>query len=253
MTRLYIIISFISIGFLSCRKQLPVKVEPAAKKIDSVSNLSFLYLNAKARLVMADQKQHDQIEATATIRMKKDSIVWMNISPGLNIEALRVMFTSDSVFIVNKIDKVYSIYTYDELSRKINLPINLHMVQSLLLGNTILLSDDSVKWVNRDDFHVKAQKYVSYILDSYINSHTFKVEKFFLRDSMYTFSVLYTDFQSVDQGQMAPFKLQANINYKSREDYYFTNELIVDYKKIELHQHALRFPFSIPRKYERKQ
>jgi hypothetical protein len=76
-------------------------------------------------------------KATASLRMAEDSLIWLSITPGLGIEVMRVMFTTDSLKFVDKINKNYGHLSYDQLSQLTGVPINFKMVQAIMLGNTL--------------------------------------------------------------------------------------------------------------------
>lgn len=70
-------------------------------------------------------------------RLIKDTVIWMSISPALGIEVARVLLTTDSVKLTNKIDKKYFIGTYDYLSAKFGVDLNFDLIQSALSGKPI--------------------------------------------------------------------------------------------------------------------
>jgi hypothetical protein len=92
----------------------------------------------------------------ATIRMKKDSVIWISISPALGIEVFRVLVTPDSVKYLSKIpdNKFYYIGGFDGLSSAIKLDMDFRMLQDLLLGNAIGLDREEGKFRSEiDDYH----------------------------------------------------------------------------------------------------
>jgi hypothetical protein len=89
----------------------------------------------------------------ATIRMKKDSAIWISISPALGIEVLRVLVTPDSVKYLSKIpdNKYYFIGGFEGLSSAIKLDMDFRMLQDLLLGNAIGLDREEGKFRSEID------------------------------------------------------------------------------------------------------
>lgn len=92
----------------------------------------------------------------ANIRMKKDSAIWISISPALGIEVLRVLVTPDSVKYLSKIpdNKYYYIGGFEGLSAAIKLDMDFRMLQDLLLGNAIGLDREEGKFRSEiDDYN----------------------------------------------------------------------------------------------------
>ncbi len=80
----------------------------------------------------------------ATIRMRKDSVIWVSITPLLGIEMIRVMITPDSLRYLSKIpeNKFYYQGTFEDVNRLIGTAFDFEMLQQLLVGNAIGLERD---------------------------------------------------------------------------------------------------------------
>jgi hypothetical protein len=93
----------------------------------------------------------------ATIRMRKDSLIWVSITPALGIEMIRVMITPDSLKYLSKIpeNKFYYIGTFEDVNRLIGTAFDFEMLQQLLVGNAIGLEKDERRFrseVDGDDY-----------------------------------------------------------------------------------------------------
>lgn len=81
------------------------------KKVDSAELIKEIYnkviknkidfntFNARVRVAYTGKDGGD--EATALIRVKKDSAIWLSLRGPLGIEGLRVLITNDSVKVMN--------------------------------------------------------------------------------------------------------------------------------------------------------
>jgi hypothetical protein len=69
------------------------------------------------------------------LRAKKDSIIWISISPLLGIEVARVMITPDSVMMLDRIHNKYQVNTFETINKLLQLKVNFEIVQALLYGN----------------------------------------------------------------------------------------------------------------------
>ena len=81
---------------------------------------------------------------TVTLRMKKDSVIWMSISK-LGIEGARVIVTKDSVKLVNRIKNTYFSGDFAYISKILNTDLDFEMLQSLLVGNSVEFYDEDEK------------------------------------------------------------------------------------------------------------
>lgn len=84
----------------------------------------------------------------ASIRMKKDSVIWISISPALGIEVFRILITPDSLKYLSKIpdNKFYYIGTSASLSELAKIELDFDMLQDILIGNAIGLEKDEGKF-----------------------------------------------------------------------------------------------------------
>lgn len=70
------------------------------------------------------------------IRLFKDSLIWCSITV-MNIEVARVMITTDTVKMMNRLSKEYFVSDFELLNSKLNTDIDFDMLQALILGNDI--------------------------------------------------------------------------------------------------------------------
>lgn len=93
----------------------------------------------------------------ATIRMRKDSLIWVSITPALGIEMIRVMITPDSLKYLSKIpdNKFYYLGTFEDVNKLVGTAFDFEMLQQLLVGNAIGLEKDEKRFrseVDGDDY-----------------------------------------------------------------------------------------------------
>ena len=96
------------------------------------------------------------------VRMAKDSVIWMSISPALGVEAARVLLTPDSVQVLSKLPGSRFVFLggYDVLSDAMDAPVSFDLVQDLLLGQPLDMEDDEVYISKVDgDRYVLLSKY----------------------------------------------------------------------------------------------
>ncbi|MGB0423113.1 MAG: DUF4292 domain-containing protein [Flavobacteriales bacterium] len=89
----------------------------------------------------------------ANLRSKRDSVIWMSISPALGVEVMRLMITPDSLKLISKIpgDKYYYEGSIDKLNEMAQSELSFYMIQDLLVGNAIGLEQGEDKYKSRVD------------------------------------------------------------------------------------------------------
>lgn len=92
------------------------------------------WFGARASIDFDDGQQ--SFSATATIRMKRDSLLWLSIKK-LGFELARVQVTGDSVYILDRINNEYAIESLSYLSGSYGLPASLTHLQDVILGNPV--------------------------------------------------------------------------------------------------------------------
>ncbi len=73
--------------------------------------------------------------ASGTIRIRRDSAIYISVSPFLGIEAARVLITPDDVQIINRLDGTYFKGGMAYVNSMLNTQLDFYMLQALLLGN----------------------------------------------------------------------------------------------------------------------
>lgn len=74
-------------------------------------------------------------DLSGQLRMRKDSIVWLNVTATMGVEVLRAKISNDSVWLLNRLEKTYLTEPLDTVSAQLGIPLTLPLVQILLLDN----------------------------------------------------------------------------------------------------------------------
>lgn len=85
--------------------------------------------------IQAEGNGMDFSDLSGQIRMRKDSIIWLNVTATMGMEVLRAKISNDSVWVINRLDKTYLTEPMDTLAAQLSRPLSLPLVQSLLLDN----------------------------------------------------------------------------------------------------------------------
>ena len=73
-----------------------------------------------------------------TLRIKKNEVIQMSITPFLGIEVARVELSSDGVLVIDRMNKRYVQVSFGELKSLANLDWDFHLLQSLFLNELFL-------------------------------------------------------------------------------------------------------------------
>ncbi|TXB63291.1 DUF4292 domain-containing protein [Phaeodactylibacter luteus] len=79
------------------------------------------------------------VSASATLRMRKDSLVWLSVKK-FGFEVARAQITQDSVFVIDRINSEYTAAPLDYLASSYGLPASLQQLQDFLLGNPVFFA-----------------------------------------------------------------------------------------------------------------
>jgi Domain of unknown function (DUF4292) len=97
--------------------------------------LKFDWFSAKFSAEYANKGKKNSF--SGQIRIRKDSLIWISLTPMLGIEAIRLMISQDSVKLINRLNDTYFIGDYEYVNRFLNTNIDYDLLQSILLGNDL--------------------------------------------------------------------------------------------------------------------
>jgi hypothetical protein len=232
--------------FSACKKEtIPSAATATTETIGNVTvqNLEFTYLNARGQL-----KLEDKGESTSSgyaLRMKKDSVIWVSVLPGLGIEAARFKMTPDSVYVMNRIHKEYTATTYEFLSKRFNVDLNFQVVQAILLGN--YQANGSEKATTQGQMQHVQQLRENLLFDYFISYQNLKLQQLNVKDqdSGSSITVQYNGFQSIGKVPFA-HELVAQVLQAGQ-----VSDFSLNHSKVVVSDEVLEFPFSIPSGYKR--
>jgi hypothetical protein len=234
--------------FAGChRKILPTLPSPP-KSVD-IQEIDFEYMHGKARLVFRDNAKEREVKAH--IRIRKDSVIWMKLTV-IGVQGGSALINKDSITIVSNLEKEYYVFDYKELSKRFNFDVNYKVIQAALLGNPIQ-SRNADDEVGEDSFFNKInQKNGSVLIQNLINKNTKKLERVDLKElgTGNSIKINYSDFQPVGD-KLFPYKGMIDVMYKTASGI-VNNTIIFEYTKAEVGNKELRFPFNIPKRYDRR-
>jgi hypothetical protein len=233
----------------ACSKKTVSTVLPPAKTTLNVQEIDFEYFHGKARMVLRDAKKEREVKAN--IRVRKDSVIWMTFSV-IGLQGGKALINKDSITIVSNLDKEYYVFEYSELSQRFNLEINYHIIQSAMLGNPMIPRQESDEVIQESSMYLLKQKSGNIDVVNYVNAAQQKIEKVEMKEGNSSNSLVinYSNFQPVGN-KIFPYNGTINLFYKAVAGLLNTT-IIFEYNKAEVGDRELKFPFNIPKRYERR-
>ncbi len=253
----------------SCKSTRSVVKEPLKKygagylfeKLKE-NQFRFEYLTAKFSLdlTIGDNKH----SLKGQLRIRRDSAIWISLSPALGIEMARILITNDSVKFMDRLKNTYFIGDNRFVQEFLNSNVDYDVLQSLILGNDLTYYDNGKFHAKYDskEYHLvtagrhKLKKYVKtaedasriFIQNIYLSPETFKITHMKIKETVEDSRKLeaeYSDFRDID-GQLFP----GTIFYKLSAD--TPIDVKLQYTKVTVDKPA-KFPFKVPQKYSRIQ
>lgn len=250
MNKLYAVLLLVSLLIVtSCSKKTVSPVFTGTKKELKIESIDFEYFQGKARMVLRDANKEREVKAN--IRVRRDSVIWMTFSV-IGVQGGKALINKDSITIVSNMDKEYYVFDYAELSRRFNFPINYDVIQASLLGNAIIKPSTEDQVEELSSMYLLKQKAGTVDVVNFVNAASLKIEKIELKESNSnnTLNINYSNFQPVGN-KLFPYNGTISLFYKAASGLLNTT-IIFEYNKAEVGDRELRFPFNIPKKYDRR-
>jgi hypothetical protein len=246
--KFYFLILAGSLFIQSCaRKGIPVL--PNAPTTLAIEEIDFGYLHGKARMIFKDEKKERDVKAT--IRIRKDSVIWMNFSV-IGVQGGKALINKDSITIVSTVDKEYYVFDYVELSNRFNFKIDYSVLEAAMLGNPIRAKQLSDQIAREGEYEKLVQTEGTVTIRNLINPALRKIEHVELveANTSNTLKLDYSNFQPLGDKNF-PYNGIVSIFYKTTAGI-ISNTITFEYNKVEVGDKELKFPFNIPKRYDRR-
>lgn len=242
-----------------------LKHENAALLLSKLKKRKFDYKWISAHFDVEIDVDSSHTSLSGIVRVRKDSIIWMTISPLLGIEVARALLNKDTAMFVDKVHDKYFKGNYDYIDSLLDDDIDYELLQSVMVGTNVDFYTDTAKlkgfydgqqyllstvtrrqvrkvlfqnreihtkndvqfiWFDKNDYHINRIR-----LEDFVNHRTF--------------DAYYGEFQQFDS-VMFPSHIQYVITAEK------TIKIDLQYKKVYFKDKE-ETPFAILPKYERIQ
>lgn len=221
----------------------PVKIEESELKLVT-EDLNFNYLKAKSKIVWKTQQSQDTY--TVDIRMKKDSLIWVNISQS-GFTGATGLFSKSKVQFYQKINGEYFNLTYDSVSVMMGFKVDYLIIQSLIVGNQPYKKNNS-RVIRENENIILKQQEGRINIDNMVGPNR-KLKKILVND-VPTSNKMTMDFEEFTllNHALFPFSSQINLDVKDKDNKSVNTLITIKYSKVELLDSPLEFPFKVPEK-----
>ncbi len=246
----YICLLFLGILVLqSCGKSITGFSRSYSAKDLKIEKFEFEYLSIKSKIEF--KETHKTTKATANLRLKRDSIIWFNLSGALGVQGVRGIITKDSVKMLNRVEKSFYVYDFNELSKEFQFPIDFNLIQAMIVGDMPKPLKDTNSVKKNGERYIIKQNIENIRIANFVNEQTMKLEEVSVteKETDNSLKLLYKDFKNVNN-QGLPFSIFISLIHHN-EFGELENQLTINHIKAETSEKSLKFPFSIPKKYEK--
>ncbi|MEL7119743.1 MAG: DUF4292 domain-containing protein [Bacteroidota bacterium] len=201
------------------------------------------WLDSRARVSFEDE--YTRVQATAVIRMCKDSAIWASIRK-FGFEVARVLIHPDSIYVMDRINNEYMTKPISAIKEYVDIPANFGILQNLLLGNLVVLG-------NRPELTKEASKYrlkvdePEYKSEYYIDEdyHLERMDVLDVRSNT-DVEIVFTDYKTYEDNKNFSYLRSLKIENQDQG----LVQLGVSFSKVDFNI-PKKLDFEIPKKYSK--
>ena len=235
-------VSFLLVGvllFSSCRS----KKTPSFSNVKGLDQIDFKYFSSKLKIDYNDGNQ--SIGLNASLRMKKDEMVWMTVLGPFGIKVGKLKLTQDSIFVLQDYpDKTYMEYSLLGFNSKYGTDVSVTQVQNLLLGN--LMFGVKSKIITENGQQVVKQNTAGFDILNVLEGNKVKEVKVSSTQQQGDVQLIYSDYEK-HNSKVIPEKADLKLNHSN-----LIADVAMQHKNINFTNDELDFPFTVSSKYVRK-
>ena len=237
----------------------PVAATSEAKAADSAqlvkdvfdkvlkNKINFTTFNAKVKAAYNSKEGNE--DATAYVRIKKDSVIWLSLRGPLGIEGFRILITKDSVKVINLLKKNVQLRSISFLQEFAGIPFDFSALQDLIVGNPVFI-DSNIQSYNLDN-----EKHLQVLVTGTFfknlitaDNGNYKIVNSKLDDInpaiRRTCNISYSDYEN---SSAVLFSTKRNISLEADQS---KSDINLDFKQYSFNQ-PLTFPFTVRTNYKR--
>lgn len=215
------------------------------KQLES-QTLAVEWLSARAKITYKDSEQTRKF--SANIRMRKDSVIWMNVKK-INVEAFRILITTDSIYVIDRLKKEYYVEDLKLIEEKFNFPGQFQALQTAILGNPYFFDKQklSANVVNQQ-YQLSGDNGVRTKSDYFLNGQSYTLEQmaFFDVERDRKLNIFLSEYAPVLEGA---FQFAHNRAFEVESEETGNASIKMNFSKVELNV-PKSIKFSISSRYK---
>jgi len=243
---------------VSCKTVKTIENKKQTSNLDRIYDSLMLaapvYKNLEAKFTIKFEDSRQTMDLKGTLRISKDSIIWISLSPGLGIDVVRFKCNRDSLYILDMLNKTYTKGNYKYIKDKWKVDVDFASLQSILTGNFFIypaVQDDKSEFVKNfsiitDPAILKVYRKTGLNVENLlkIDQKSYKINDYLINDltGLRTLSLGY-GFQKLNEG----FQFPQKIDIKSSDAGKFVN-VILNYSKVQINSNP-SFVLKVPGNY----
>jgi hypothetical protein len=216
--------------------------------LDSQKIRQFTTLKAKVKL---DYSTADNSAgASASIRLQKDSIIWISLTGPFAIEGYRMLIRPDSLILMDKLKHTVTRRPISYLEEIAKMPITFQDMQNIILGNPLFTKGDLQAYRHNHNrwYAVLEGDVFKSFLSVVASPHKLilksnKIEQE-VDGTSRSCALGYSNYQTIDSVEVA---MDRKIKLEDKK----STDIKLQFKEVIFNQ-PLSFPFSIPKNYEQR-
>lgn len=207
------------------------------KKLEQ-QKLDVEWMTAKVKLKLSENGRVTR--ASADLRMRKDSVIWMSVKK-FGIEGARVLITTDSVYLINRLERQYLVQDFSFIESEFNLPASFETLQDFILGNVFFMTQENIKAdISDDAYHLTANDATPFVNEYWQDPTDFNLEKMYFNDLRYQRELTIEQSNYLPVDEIVAFSHRRAVEMQSQQ----TGNVLValDLSKVKFNQPA-NMPF----------
>ncbi|MPM20359.1 hypothetical protein SDC9_66788 [bioreactor metagenome] len=263
------VLVILTVFFLSCRtgRETKREIKETVKKDTGVEHIfskmkdaqfDFRTINVKFQAKVESEKNN--MSFGGSMRIIKDRTIWISMSAVVGIEAFRVNITTDSVMMINRLNKTFFKGDYQLINDLLKTPFDFDMLQALVTGNDFSYYENNIFKIGEDDHaykistpgRKKLKNYVAnqsdmervLVQDMWISPENYKIVRQQIKEITKENSKLVVDYSAfVDiDGQMLAHQIDVSVEADQKM------KVKIDFEKVTVDD-EITVPFVIPENY----
>lgn len=209
--------------------------------------VEFEYFSSRAKIKLG------KYNVLLNLRMKQDSVVWINLSNTAVGKIGKAVIKQDSVFVLRDYKgKEFYAEAINSLQEKIGYPINLSMVTNIFMGQMPLENIDNAEITKKSGELIITQKNNLFVLENHLDPKTNRLNKLKINQPNSTeyLELIYSYYEVVNE-KLLPKEIVIRTN-SSKGLVGDFQEVTITQQKSKFTSEPVSFPFNVSSKYVHK-